>query len=221
MSCIERRGDRGCHPRERLADEYGRTLTMARRWTQTEDTAVRLAAALDHEDGGERVRQLAERLGRTEAAVRWRAGRLRAAQFKGESEGKRVDSPMKALTVQQPWAWAIISGRKRVENRPWSTPVRGRIAIHSSRTADSNWWDLAAMLEDAATWEACYDSPYGAILGTVELVDCVEESDDYSFAGPPYYGFVLANPRPLRKPIQVRGRQRFWTIPPNIAGRLR
>ena len=194
---------------------------MARRWTQTEDTAVRLAAALDHEDGGERVRQLAERLGRTEAAVRWRAGRLRAAQFKGEAEGNGVGSPMKALTVHQPWAWAIISGRKRVENRTWSTPVRGRIAIHASRKPDSNWWDLAAMLEDAATWEACYESPDGAILGTVELVDCVEESDDYSFAGRPYYGFVLANPRPLRKPIQVRGRQRFWTVPPNIAGRLR
>ena len=59
----------------------------------------------------------------------------------------------------------------------------------------------------------------GAILGTVELVDCVEESEEYSFFGP--YGFVLANPRPLRKPIQVRGRQRFWTVPPNIAGRLR
>ena len=63
---------------------------MARRWTQTEDTAVRLAAALDQEDGGERLRHLAERLVRTEAAVRWRAGRLRAAQFKGEAEGYGV-----------------------------------------------------------------------------------------------------------------------------------
>ena len=194
---------------------------MARRWTQTEDTAVRLAAALDHEDGGERIRQLAERLARTEAAVRWRAGRLRAAQFKDKGEGNGVRSPMKALTVHQPWAWAIISGRKRVENRTWSTPVRGRIAIHSSQTPDSNWWNLAAMLENAATWEACYESPDGAILGTVELVDCVEESDDYSFAGRPYYGFVLANPRPLRKPISVRGRQKFWIVPPNIARRMR
>ena len=76
------------------------------------------------------------------------------------------------------------------------------------------------MLEDAGTWNACRQSPNGSILGTVELVDCVEKSDDHSFT-PGSYGFVLANPRPLRKPIQVRGRQGFWTVPPNIARRLR
>ena len=126
---------------------------------------------------------------------------------------------MKALTVRQPWAWAIISGRKRVENRNWSTRVRGRIAVHSSKKPEGDWRRLAAMVEDAATWEACHESPNGAILGTVELVDCVEASDEFSFFGP--YGFVLASPRPLRKPIQVRGSQRFWTVPPNIARRLR
>ena len=82
---------------------------------------------------------------------------------------------MKALTVHQPWAWAIINGRKRVENRNWSTRVRGRIAIHSSQTRTRRWRELTAMLEDAATWKACNESPNGAILGTVELVDCVEE----------------------------------------------
>ena len=128
---------------------------------------------------------------------------------------------MNALTVRQPWAWAIISGRKRVENRRWSTRVRGRIAIHSSQKPEGDWRRLAAMLEDAATWNTCRESPNGTVLGTVELVDCVEESDDYLFDGRPYYGFVMANPRPLRKPIHVRGSQRFWTVPPNIARRLR
>ena len=45
---------------------------MARRWTPTEDTAVRLADALDYEHGGTRLRELAERLGRTEVApISW------------------------------------------------------------------------------------------------------------------------------------------------------
>ena len=57
---------------------------MARRWTQSEDTAVRLAVALDYEHGGQRLRELADRLGRTEAAVRQRASRLRALQFEGD-----------------------------------------------------------------------------------------------------------------------------------------
>ena len=57
---------------------------MSRRWTPSEDVAVRLAYALDYEHGGGRLRQLAERLGRTEAAVRQRASRLRAARLEGE-----------------------------------------------------------------------------------------------------------------------------------------
>ena len=42
---------------------------MLRRWTPSEDVAVRLADALDAEDGGRRLLELARRLGRTEAAV--------------------------------------------------------------------------------------------------------------------------------------------------------
>lgn len=42
---------------------------------------------------------------------------------------------MKALTVRQPWAWAIASGKKRFENRNWKPSpkdVGTWIAIHSS-----------------------------------------------------------------------------------------
>ena len=53
---------------------------MLRRWMPSEDIAVRLADALDAEDGGRRLLELARRIGRTEAAVRWRAWRLRAAR---------------------------------------------------------------------------------------------------------------------------------------------
>ena len=55
---------------------------MLRRWMPSEDIAVRLADALDAEDGGRRLLELARRLGRTEAAVRRRAWRLRAARLK-------------------------------------------------------------------------------------------------------------------------------------------
>ena len=58
-------------------------IAMGSRWTETEDTAVRLAAALDWEHGGRRLIELADRLGRTEAAVRQRASRLRALQLEG------------------------------------------------------------------------------------------------------------------------------------------
>ena len=52
---------------------------MRRRWMPSEDIAVRLADALDAEDGGRRLLEL----GRTEAAVRRRAWGLRAARLGG------------------------------------------------------------------------------------------------------------------------------------------
>lgn len=50
---------------------------------------------------------------------------------------------MKALTVYQPWAWAIgraaISpGGKPIENRPWPTRHRGLLAIHAGQKWDSD-----------------------------------------------------------------------------------
>ena len=63
-------------------------VRMGNRWTESADTAVRLAAALDWEHGGRRLVELADRLGRTEAAVRQRASRLRAVQLEGD-----VDAP--------------------------------------------------------------------------------------------------------------------------------
>ena len=54
-----------------------------RRWMPSEDIAVRLADALDAEDGGRRLLELARRIGRTEAAVRRRAWGLRAARLRG------------------------------------------------------------------------------------------------------------------------------------------
>ena len=56
---------------------------MPRRWMPSEDIAVRLADALDAEDGGRRLLELARRIGRTEAAVRRRAWGLRSARLGG------------------------------------------------------------------------------------------------------------------------------------------
>lgn len=63
---------------------------MPCRWMPSEDVAVRLADALDAEDGGRRLLELAQRLGRTEPAVRQRAWRLRVARL--EAAGLLIGS---------------------------------------------------------------------------------------------------------------------------------
>ena len=42
---------------------------------------------------------------------------------------------MKALTVLQPYAWAIVTGLKKIENRTWPTSHRGELLIHAGLSA--------------------------------------------------------------------------------------
>jgi hypothetical protein len=54
---------------------------------------------------------------------------------------------VKAITVRQPWAWAIATGAKTVENRsrpaPWTSAIDERIAIHAGKG-----WDRHAITGD-------------------------------------------------------------------------
>jgi hypothetical protein len=54
----------------------------------------------------------------------------------------------------------------------------------------------------------------GAIVGVVDVVDCVDEHKSKWFGGP--YGYVLKNPRPLSTPIPCKGMLGFWQVPPKI-----
>src|SRR5947207_1541600 len=82
---------------------------------------------------------------------------------------------MKAVSVHQPWAWAILSAGKTVENRTWATRHRGPLLIHAGRARKSY------QRQDAAAWRVLYgvelpawdDLTTGAIVGVVDVVDCV------------------------------------------------
>ena len=116
---------------------------------------------------------------------------------------------MKALTVKQPWAWAIVNGLKRFENRTWRTNYRGRLLIHAgvSKTDLGQEGDTMPGLpaRDALT--------FGAIIGMVDVVGCVQVDE---VAGQPFawgpYCWLLANARPL-KPYPCKGRLGLWSPP--------
>jgi hypothetical protein len=121
---------------------------------------------------------------------------------------------MKALSLQQPWAWAIIHAGKDIENRTWIKHFRGTFAVHASGTlmrhAEFPRGALRPEPEDLVT---------SAIIGFVDLVDVVTVHRSRWFAGP--IGFVLANPRPLRAAVPCKGKLGFWEIPPDILRRCR
>lgn len=40
---------------------------------------------------------------------------------------------MKAITVLQPWATLLVTGKKHIETRSWKTNYRGEILIHAGK----------------------------------------------------------------------------------------
>lgn len=101
-----------------------------------------------------------------------------------------ADSPIKALSIMQPWAWLIVAGHKDVENRTWPTSFRGPVLIHAGKNFDFDpqEWDWPHI-------EQPCDFDRGGIVGEAEIVDCVRASSSRWFFGP--YGFVIRNARPV------------------------
>jgi len=103
---------------------------------------------------------------------------------------------MKALSIRQPYAWAIVQGHKPVENRTWWTTFRGPVLIHAGKTIDeAGCLDVAAILQITHFTVRQYANLTGGIVGIATIVDCVEKFDSPWFSGP--FGFVLKDARPL------------------------
>jgi hypothetical protein len=120
---------------------------------------------------------------------------------------------MKCLTVRQPWAAAIMAGRKPVENRTWRTHYRGPLLIHAGKRR--SWAGEA--FPDGTRVPA--QQVFGALLGIIDLVDCVrvEECRDNPWASGPWC-WVVENPRPFAEPIPYRGRQLLFDVPDDTPG---
>lgn len=131
---------------------------------------------------------------------------------------------MKALTVRQPWAWAIVHAGKDIENRTQAWSYRGPLAIHAG-LALFEQHNLASRLHRASNGtERPTDIRFGGIIGVVDLVDvhvsssrptgqCCDSVWAQYAEGPtkPVVHLVVENPRPLPRPIAARGQLGLWT----------
>ena len=123
-----------------------------------------------------------------------------------------TDLPDKALSIRQPWAWAILHAGKDVENRTWNTKFRGPVCIHAAKAMTkkehSEFVEIARSMARASRWPNGAWIPFpddldrGGIIGTAEIVDCIEQSDSPWWMGP--FGLVLENIHPVEF-IPVKG----------------
>lgn len=147
----------------------------------------------------------------------------------------------KVLTVSQPYAFLIAAGIKPIENRTWKTNYRGKILIHAS----AKWHKRGRLTEQLFTYDQFQSLPdaikqkmigqggfqYGAIIGEVEIIDCVinhpniwaEKTDGVTDSNtnefipksnqPIIYNWVLKNPILYPKPITgIKGKLQLWNF---------
>ena len=138
---------------------------------------------------------------------------------------------MKAISIKQPWAYLIAAGIKDIENRTWKCPekyIGQRVLIHASAKPFA-WHSVVDELTSDMAWVAIRngyngrwlrDLQCGAIIGSVEIVDCVinhssiwaektalpEQLDNKCI-----WNWVLVNPILFDEPIlDVKGKLGFW-----------
>jgi len=99
------------------------------------------------------------------------------------------NAKMRALSIRHPFAEWIMTGEKDIEYRSRRTNLRERVYIYACKTP-SHLEDY----EDAGLEPA--DLPHGVLIGTVEIVDCVEGLGEFEWH--------LASPERLKKPIAVK-----------------
>lgn len=130
---------------------------------------------------------------------------------------------MLAISIRQPWAWMILHAGKDIENRTWPTKVRGRVLIHAAKGMTKAEYDDAIRFAHGSVGltQASDDQPglygcdfrtldRGGIVGSVEIVDCVRQTDSQWFMGS--HGFVLRNPEIL--PFTAwKGQLGFFEVP--------
>lgn len=93
---------------------------------------------------------------------------------------------MRALSIRQPWAWAILHAGKRVENRAWERGPQFMVGqtflLHAAKGCTVDEFDNALeFIIDASGSIACpplHDMPRGAIVGRAKLVGIVRTTPE-------------------------------------------
>ena len=115
---------------------------------------------------------------------------------------------MKCLSISQPFADLIISGKKSIELRDWNTSFRGEFLIHAP---------IKIRVEDCKRLSISKKLPVGVIVGKAILYDVKKynsqkeliQDKKFHHASTKFqnkkFGFMLKNPKLFRVPIPWKG----------------
>lgn len=140
---------------------------------------------------------------------------------------------MKAITVIQPWASLLATGKKSIETRSWKTNYRGEILIHAGMKdpifgifmmSEDAREQMGIALELPEIYNRFEKFPTGAIIGKANLVNCVQidvqmaelirkqQPAEYEFGDftPGRFAWVMTDAMLFERPIPARGKPGLW-----------
>ncbi len=126
---------------------------------------------------------------------------------------------VKAISLTQPWATAIMRGLKTYETRSWETRYQGAIAIHAAKSMSSADRYFA---EEQLGADIAKNLPLGCILGICRLHFVIPITNDFARQltlsedkwgdySPGRFAWNLDHIRPFPKTYAIRGHLGLWT----------
>ena len=122
----------------------------------------------------------------------------------------------KCLSLKQPYAELLVSGKKTIEVRKWNTKFRSQFLVHSSKNIDE---EACKRLKIDQTKLVT-----GAIIGKANLYDVISYRSKNSFLkdknkhfassnyNKPKYGFLINQAKRFDIPIHIRGKLGFFNV---------
>ena len=122
---------------------------------------------------------------------------------------------MKCLSISQPFADLIISGKKTIELRNWNTNFCGEFLVHAP---------LKIRKDDCKRLKINKKFITGIIIGKVELYDVkkyksnkeIKDDQKFHLSSKKFcdktFGFMLKNPKLFKIPIPCKGKLNFFEI---------
>ncbi|MGI8333283.1 hypothetical protein ACRYCC_25300 [Actinomadura scrupuli] len=132
---------------------------------------------------------------------------------------------MRAISIKQPWGWAVARGHRKVSNQPMPTAYRGPLLVHASMRVDLD--SCHSPLIRAAGWDPRDPlATLGAVIAVAELAGVCSAAVDGTpcdcgpWAEPGTHHWRLTAIRALSRPVVSLGWLGLWEPQPTLVAEV-